>query len=66
MNMMNNVDVMKWLSAASQGQHGTIVREEPQGLRDCRTKLLNCIEQACEVFEVPLSKVLLCGFSQGM
>jgi len=60
-----HIDVMKWLTSASQGQHSTIVREEPPGLRDCRAKLLNCIEQACELFEVPLSKVLLCGFSQG-
>ena len=63
------LDPMKWMMAAQTGSAGiaTLIREEPPGLADCREKMTTLVGEVRAAFgDLPMAKLGLAGFSQGM
>lgn len=61
-----HLDPMQWLMAA-QNPAGVaqLIREEPQGLTECRARVASLLDAASDYFGVPHGKIVLSGFSQG-
>jgi len=62
------IDVMKWMMAMRQGGEvvGKLIREVPPGLTECRTQMATFLEEVrATAGDIPYSKIMLSGFSQG-
>lgn len=62
------LEPMKWMGAMQQGEAGiaALIREEPPGLQCCRSNMVTLVDEISARFaDLPVSKLILAGFSQG-
>mmetsp|Transcript_691 Transcript_691/g.2195 ORF Transcript_691/g.2195 Transcript_691/m.2195 type:complete len:304 (-) Transcript_691:76-987(-) len=63
-----HLDLMQWMGALAQGADGIarLIREEPEGLVECRKRMLTLLRETSALFgDLPMGKFVLSGFSQG-
>jgi phospholipase/carboxylesterase len=59
------IDMLRLVTAVETGDTGTLRTEAPAGLAESREKLLACLAEICRETGLPLSRIVLGGFSQG-
>jgi len=59
------IDMNQMIMRAMAGRVNEMMQEVPPSLPDVRLKIMELVEQVKKQFNLPSSKIFLCGFSQG-